>query len=475
VLNFSGYKMTDKQYILLVDDDDSVLQGFELTLNSAGLYNLILCKDSRDVVGIIETNDIELILLDLMMPYISGEKLLNIIADKFPEIPVIIITRHDDTETVVNCIKCGALDYFVKPVDAEILISKVKRVIERSKLLKENKNLRDGLLSNEIRNPELLKAFNTENKKVFRIFKYAEAISQSPEPILITGETGVGKELMAETIHKLSGRKGCYIPLSVAGLDDNMFSDTLFGHVKGAFTDAGNVRVGLIEKAKGGTLFLDEIGDLSQLSQIKLLRFIQEKEYFQLGSDFVKYVDTNIITATNKNLEEMMISGEFRKDLYFRLEVHKIELPPLRERKEDLKLLINFFLKESAKIYNKRIPKVQNDLCDLLKNYSFPGNIRELRSMIYNAMSTHFRGVLSVESFKSAVKLKGVEGNSDGIGDVGIADKGYKFPYPLPSLKEMEKILLREALRESNGNRTKAAGILGITRQTLNNKLKLIK
>lgn len=461
--------------LLLVDDEDNVLQSYEITLNSAGINNLLLCNDSRNVPSILKEKIIELVILDLTMPFISGEKLLEIIRKEFPEVPVIIITGNMEIDSAVKCMQEGALDYMVKPVEGERLVSGVRNALERNKLLKENKILKDQLLSTKVENPDIFSSFNSRNKKMFSIFKYTEAIATSPEPILLTGETGVGKELMAKTIHRLSMRNGPFVPVSIAGLDENMFSDTLFGHKKGAFTDAHHDREGLIEKASGGTLFLDEIGDLSPVSQVKLLRLIQEKEYLRLGDDLPRYSDAHIITATNRDLLKLMKTDQFRKDLFYRLEVHNIHIPPLYERREDIPLLTDYLLEEAAKVYKKDKPAIPDELYTLLNNYSFPGNIRELRSMIFNAVSSHKKGILSLESFRKSIKLKTANITSGDIQEIKSETRKIQFPRPLPSLRLTEGFLIKEAMEEAKGNQTIAAGILGITRQTLNKKLKPAK
>ena len=464
-----------KDNILLVDDEENILLSYEITLNSIGIDDIILCSDSRKVIPILNKRTVELVILDLTMPFISGEELLAKIKSEFPDIPVIIITGNLEIESAVRCMQAGALDYIVKPVDGDRLISSVKRALERNNLLKENKVLKTHLLSSKLERPEIFSLFNSCSSKMFSIFKYAEAVSSSPEPILLTGETGVGKELMAKTIHKLSNRAGNFVPVSIAGLDENMFSDTLFGHKKGAFTDANQDRDGLIEKAKGGTLFLDEIGDLKPQSQIKLLRLIQENEYYQLGDDSARHTDAHIVTATNRDLSKLMQAGQFRKDLYYRLDVHHINIPPLRKRPEDIPLLINELLEEAAQVYKKERPTPPYELSVLLSNYSFPGNIRELRSMIFNAVSSHKKGILSLKTFRNSIDSKTPDQIDKANKEMSDDISGFHFPRPLPSLKIVEIFLIKEAMKEAGGNQSIAAGILGITRQTLNKKLKLTK
>jgi len=319
--------------IMLVDDEVQALNSFEMVLRSANMNNFISCQESRDVIPLLSQQEIEVILLDLRMPHLSGEELLPIISSDFPEIPVIIITGANDVETAVKCMKLGASDYMVKPVEKSRLVTGARRVIELRELQRENQLLRAQVLSEKLEHPEAFSEIVTNSASMRSIFQYIEAISISPQPLLITGETGVGKELVAKAVHSLSNRKGAFIPVNIAGLDDTVFADTLFGHCKGAFTGAEQTRSGLVEQASGGTLFLDEIGDLNTASQVKLLRLLQDGEFFPLGSDVSKRSDARMVVATNQDLHALQESGKFRKDLYYRLCSHHIHIPPLRDRR----------------------------------------------------------------------------------------------------------------------------------------------
>ena len=304
------------------------------------------------------------------------------------------------------------------------------------------------------------------------IFQYVEAIAKTILPVLITGETGVGKELIALAIHRLSRRKGEFVPVNVAGVDDNLFSDTLFGHKKGAFTGADRDRKGMIEQASGGTLFLDEIGDLSIQSQVKLLRLLQEGKYYPVGSDVAKLTDARILVATNKDIESMQEAGEFRKDLFYRLQAHHIHVPPLRERKEDISLLVGHFLEKASNELGRKKPTPPQGLFTLLLTYHFPGNIRELEGMVFDALSRHKSGVLSMKSFSDKVAPKHPSPQESAQEVLVQAERmGVSFAEQLPTLKETEEMLIAEALRRSNGNQTIAAQMLGLTRRALNNRL----
>ncbi|UCE52351.1 MAG: sigma-54-dependent Fis family transcriptional regulator [Desulfobacterales bacterium] len=468
--------MTESTYphfpVMLVDDEEQALKSFEIVLRSASINNFICCQDSRDVMSLLSERDTEVMLLDLRMPYISGEELLPMITSDYPEIPVIIVTGADDVETAVKCMKQGAFDYIVKPVEKSRLIGAARRAVEIRELQRENQLLKAHVLSDRLHKPEAFSEIVTVSASMRSIFQYVEAIAASPRPVLITGETGVGKELIAKAVHGLSNRKGGFIPVNVAGLDDNVFADTLFGHKKGAFTDAREARSGLVEKAAGGTLFLDEIGDLNTASQVKLLRLMQEGEFFPLGSDVAKRSDARIVVATNQELETLQLSGKFRKDLYYRLCDHHIHIPPLRDRREDLAVLLEHFLEKASKTLGRKKPTPPEELITLISTYHFPGNIRELESMIFDAVSSHKSGKLSMDIFKIHISQKHAIHETDS--EKGSSEKRtlITFSEQLPTLKQAEQLLIDEAMKRSNSNQSIAALSLGISRQALNKRLK---
>jgi DNA-binding NtrC family response regulator len=458
--------------VLLVDDEPQALTSFELTLRSASMNNFIGCPDSREVMSILSRQEIEIMLLDLWMPHVTGEELLRQITADFPDVPVIIVTGADDVETAVKCMKQGAFDYIVKPVEKSRLISSVKRGIELRELHRENQMLKARVLSDRLSRPEAFADIVTISPAMRSIFQYVEAVASSPRPVLITGETGVGKELVARAVHVLSSRKGVFVPVNAAGLDDHVFADTLFGHKKGAYTGAMEARAGLLERAGSGTLFLDEIGDLSAVSQVKLLRLLQDGEYLPLGSDVAKRSDARIVVATNHDLEAARNSGRFRKDLYYRLCGHHIHIPPLAQRREDLPVLLDHFLEKAAVSLGKKKPTPPDELSNLLAIYPFPGNVRELESMVYNAVSLHTAGKLSMEAFKAEIfkKQPGLAG--DTAEKPNEAGAQVVFPEQLPTIRQVEQLLVDEALRRASGNQSIAATMLGITRQALNKRLK---
>ena len=460
--------------ILLVDDEPDTLRGFKMALKSVGINNLLLCQDSRKVMPILLKNKIEVILLDLIMPNIPGDELLPMITDDFPEIPVIIITGNTKVDMAVQCMKTGTFDYMVKPIEKSRLISGVKRAIEIRGLQNENQLLKERILSRKLTNPDVFADIITKNSSMLGLFQYAESIAKSSQPVLITGDTGVGKELMVKAIHKLSHRKGFLIKANAAGIDDNTFSDTLFGHMSGAFTGADKVRKGMVENAFGGTLFLDEIGDLTSYSQVKLLRLLQEREYFPLGADLPKIADVKIIVATNRDLPALVESGQFRKDLYYRLCSHHLNIPPLCKRLNDLPLLVDHFLEMAAREFGKKKPATPLELFTLLSNYHFPGNIRELKSMIYDAVANHKSKILSMERFEAYIKRNSPLAGTASKQSPPMHNSRLFYSESIPTLEEATRFLIAEAMKRSNNNQTMAARFLGISRQRLGRHLKNI-
>jgi DNA-binding NtrC family response regulator len=453
--------------VLLVDDEPAWLHSLALALErSAGITNLQTCADSREVMALLDRSTVGVVLLDLTMPHLSGEQLLAKIAERHPETTVIVISGLNQVETAVQCIKLGAFDYFVKTVEEDRLIGGVLRAIRMRELEQDNREITDRFLSGTVQCPEAFGRIVTADRGMQTIFAYIEAVARSPQPLLITGESGVGKELLARAAHTLSGCKGPLVAVNVAGLDDTVFADTLFGHLRGAFTGADQPRKGMIEEAADGTLFLDEIGDLSIPSQVKLLRLLQEGEYFPLGSDRPKRLKARIVVATHCDLVEREARGSFRRDLYYRLRTHRIHVPPLRERKGDIPLLLDYFLAAAADDLGKKKPTPPRELAQLLATYPFPGNIRELRSMVYDAVSVHRDRVLSMESFVQAI--------GPGGGTVVPAAGGNPFSglERLPTFGDAAEQLVEEAMRRAAGNQSLAARLLGISQPALSKRLK---
>jgi DNA-binding NtrC family response regulator len=457
--------------VLLVDDEAHILNISKQILLRNGIAEVITLNDSREILSLLTRQHVAAILLDLFMPHQSGLELLPKIVRDFPEIPVIVMTAVDETETAVGCMRQGAFDYLVKPVESARLVSTIKKALELRSLNSELDSIKQYLFTDRLDHPAAFAGIVTANKKMRALFQYVEVIADSGQPILITGETGVGKELFAYAVHELSGCKGKFVAVNVAGLDDNMFSDTLFGHKKGAFTGADKNREGLVAMAANGTLFLDEIGDLNELSQIKLLRLLQEKEYYPVGADLPRKSETRIVLATNRDLQHLINIGKFRNDLYYRLCAHQLHVPPLRERPEDLPLLLEHFLEKSAISLQKKRPTPPVELVSLLATHQFPGNVRELEAMVFDAVARHSSGVLSMTSFRGAI---GDDRPSVAVPQSGNGDECQLqaiFGH-FPSLAEIEEHMIGEAMKIAKGNQGIAASMLGITRQTLNRRLK---
>ncbi|NJD90492.1 MAG: sigma-54-dependent Fis family transcriptional regulator [Geobacter sp.] len=468
--------MTNRLYpdfsVLLVDDEPAWLRSLSLTLErSAGITNIITCQESRDVMELIAREKVGLLLLDLTMPHLGGEELLEMVSEKHPEIAVIIISGLNQIDAAVRCVKQGAFDYYVKTVEEERLIGGVLRAIRMLELERENREMASRFFSRKLIHPEVFADIVTNERAMLAIFTYIEAVAKSPQPLLITGESGVGKELFARAAHRLSGCKGQLVAVNVAGLDDMVFSDTLFGHQKGAFTGADQPRRGMVEEAVDGTLFLDEIGDLSIASQVKLLRLLQEGEYFPLGSDRPKRLKARIIVATHRDLSAKVASGEFRRDLFYRLKIHHLNIPPLRDRKDDIPILLDHFLAEAAASLGKRKPTPPPELAQLLMTYHFPGNVRELRAMVYNAVSVHRDRKLSMETFLEAIGSAAAADTGQTVDNASIF-AGFER---LPTFTEAAELLVTEALKRARGNQTIAARLLGISQPALSKRLKGLK
>ena len=454
--------------IALVDDDSETLRSLSLLLRTKGFNPPVQISKPEILLSEISKHKIDIVLLDLHMPEISGLQLLELIKKDFPDVIIIIITGDSQVEMAVKCTQLGAYDYFLKPVDHERLVQIIIKSVEHKILNNELINIQRHLLE---ANPTTHQAFDhilSSSDSIKQLFKYIEAIASSTRPVLILGETGTGKELFSQAVHNVSETQGKLVTVNVAGLDDTAFSDSLFGHTKGAFTGAHSHRDGLIKKAQNGTLFLDEIGDLKAESQIKLLRLLQEGNYYPLGSDQLSNSTARIVTATNKNLEELINDGEFRRDLYYRLHIHTITIPPLRERREDIPLLTTHFIKKACKELNKDIPKVSDELYTIFAHYQFLGNVRELEVLLFDACINTTEDTLNIQYIKTHIGkntlVNGDQYDSSHEGNFSSMDS-------LPTIKNATTSLINEALKRTNNNQQKAAKILGISRQALNKRL----
>jgi len=464
--------MNNKCPILVYFPDKKTRNTIAAFLGNEGLDDFVLIDDDRQLLENMQSRIIEMVLMDIKLPHIQGIDLLKSTKYKFPHVPVMIITDDQDLETAVTCMKIGACDYLTKPPERDRFISAIRRTMEMNALRKEVNALRYTLLTGKLRDKAAFSSIITQSRKMFAIFQYVEAIAQTHEPVLITGETGVGKELIARAIHDISSLRGDFVAVNIAGLDDSVISDTLFGHKKGAYTGADYERQGMIVKASDGTLFLDEIGDMSHNTQTKLLRLLQDGEYYPLGSDEPLKNSARVIVATNQDIERLIFEGKFRVDLYYRLRTHHLHVPPLRERKGDIPLLFNHFLEKACHLLKKKKPYIPSELFTLLSTYHFPGNVRELQAMVTDAVTRHNVRMLSMESFMEAIKKQSpvVQASNKSFHHNGndLLETFGRFP----TLKEIDQFLISEALKVSENNQGIAASMLGITRQALNRRLK---
>ena len=457
--------------LLIIDDELDFRESIALYFLDAG-YTVFEASNGREGLDVFERECPDIVFTDLRMPVMDGFEFIAELTGISPDTPIIVISGVGFVKEVIQAMRLGAKDYLVKPIlDMDALKLVIMRALRESSLLKEIDSLKDKLLSGHLRHQEAFTSIKTRNPAMFALMQYLEAIAVTSEPVLITGETGTGKELLAQAVHKISERKGHFVPVNVSGLDDQMFADTLFGHVKGAFSGADQRREGLLAQATGGTIFLDEIGDLHETSQIKLLRLLQEGEFYPLGSDTPKKTDARIVAATHRDLRRMVNEGTFRPDLYYRLFAHQIMIPPLRERNGDIPLLLDCFLHDAAKAFGKKKPTSPPELCSYLTAYGFPGNVREMRAMVFDAVARHSQGVLSIHSFRQVIgselsaKAPAIDTSKRSI-ILRYGDEEYT-----PTLDEAETVLIEQALDLANGNQGVAAACLGISRNALNKKI----
>ena len=462
-----------EQPILLVDDEVGILEVIRLALRAEGMNNVLTLSDSREVLPLMEKQPLSLVVLDLMMPHVSGIDLLKELAAAAPELPVIILTAVNEVESAVECMKSGAFDYLTKPVESSRLAAAVRNALRVRALANEVISLKRSLLSVSLERPDVFSDIITCSPRMYGLFRYVEAIARSREPVLITGETGVGKEHFARAIHATSGQPGAFVAVNIAGLDDTLFSDTLFGHIRGAFTGAAGQREGLIAKAAEGTLFLDEIGDLDGASQVKLLRLLQQGEYYPVGSDSLRRISTHVVVATNKNLYDRLAAGQFRGDLYYRLCSHHMHVPPLRARPEDIPPLCSYFAAEASREQGqKKPPSLSAEALASLCAYAFPGNVRELRSLIVDAVARCKGERLTLNCFPA---LEPAKVPPTFPATAAAPDRGASLIAlfgRFPTVEQVINVLIDEALILTNNNQSAASALLDISRPTLSKRMK---
>jgi len=440
--------------ILVVDDDNLVNEFITETLQRSG-YEVNSASSGPEALTMIKEYEFDLILTDVRMPDMDGITLLKNIKKLTPETVVIVITAFGTVQNAVDAMKKGAYDYVLKPFSPDEIDIVVRRGLEHRELAIENRVLRA-----QIKDKYSFENIVGQNKHLLEIFDLIETAAQSKATILLTGESGTGKELVAKAIHFNSPRKDQpFIRVNCAALPDNLIESELFGHEKGAFTGAIAQTKGRFEIADGGTLLLDEISEMPYALQAKLLRVLQESEFERVGSGNPVKVDVRIVATSNQNLPEAVKNGNFREDLYYRLNVISIEVPPLRARPDDIPLLVEHFLQKFNEEDMRQIQGIAEKSLNLLMEYSWPGNIRELENLIHRAVVTCKEKVITSKNFPSYLSLGKTSDTSSVLSD------------PI-SLYELEKLAILNALERYNGNRTKAAEDLGITTRTLRNKLK---
>ena len=448
-------KNTDIIKILVVDDDTSHRLMLKATLTDDG-YNITEAENGEVAVRKVKQEFFDLIMLDLKMPKMGGIEALNHIKEVNPSIPILIMTAYASVQTAVEALKLGAFDYLIKPLDLDEVKLTLIKTLDYHKLKTENKSLKKRL-SIEFSFSKII----GNSKKMLELFEVLALAAPSDTTMLILGESGTGKELIVNAIHQNSTRVNKpFIKVNCAALSDNLLESELFGHEKGAFTGAHARRLGRFEQAHGGTLFLDEIGDMSPITQTKILRVLQEGEFERVGGEKTIKVDVRIIAATNKNLEEEVKKNNFRLDLFYRLSVVPVNVPPLRDRKEDIPLLAEYFIKKYAEKNQQHIRKISPQVIDLFMRYSWPGNIRELENVIQRAVILCKEDTLMPEVLPAAFKnLTNIQSHNSVDSLVGL------------SIKEVEKELILRTLKQTNHNITRTAEILGITRRGLQYKL----
>ena len=441
--------MEAKATILVVDDENGVRQSFNMVLK--GEYNVLLAGTGEEAIGVFTKNSVDLILLDILLPDIYGIDLLEKMKEIDPNVEIIMVTAVKEIETAVKAIKSGAYEYIIKPFVVDEVLAVINRALEKRTLLKEVTYLR-----NELERYHPFERMVGQDPKMQAIFELIETISESDGAVLILGESGTGKELVARAIHNLGSRKTePFVVVNCAAIPATLMESEIFGHTRGAFTGATKTSMGKLEVAGKGTVFLDDIDSLDVNMQAKLLRVIQEKEFERVGSNKVLKAHVRFVAASNKNLKEMTKSGAFREDLFYRLHVFPIELPPLRERKSDIPLLLDHFLAVQGKKNGKPPKRFSKRAVKTLTKYDWPGNVRELENLVERV------GTITKKSLMQLEDLSLFRMEKRPISNLTLKD----------AVSEFEKHYIGEVLEYVDGNRKRAAEYLGIHRNTLLGKI----
>jgi DNA-binding NtrC family response regulator len=443
--------------VLVVDDDEGLLLSIKATLVSSGMPEPALVSDSRRVMDLVRQHDFQLVLLDLMMPHLTGMEVLRKIKEKSPDVECVIVSAIDDVASAVQAMSLGASDYLVKPLNSEKLIALVNRTLETHTLQHELEQFGSKKVFSNLKNPGAFKDIVAEDEAMALIFHQVEAVAGTDYSVVISGESGTGKEMLARVIHKLSNRANApFYAVNMASFSKTIFEDEFFGHTKGAYTDAASEKIGFFEAASGGSLFLDEITELDPSLQGKLLRVIEERELYRLGSTEIRNVDVRIIAATNRDINEEILRGGFRSDLYYRINMYNIKMPPLRERKKDILPIARHFLTIHARANDKKIGILAPDLEQRLMQYSFPGNVRELENIIAAAVLQEKGKTLTLGVTQNLLPYEGPERRKN---------------VELLTLEDIEKRHIEKVLDITAGNRPKAAKILGVNVSTVYRKI----
>jgi DNA-binding NtrC family response regulator len=447
--------------ILVVDDDLEILESVADVLRQAG-YDVDEAKDGKKAIKCIDAGSYDLVLTDLNLPKLDGMKVLRHVLDESPDTICIILTGFGTIKGSVEAIKMGAFDYISKPVKSDEIVIVVEKALKYRRLEREN-----VLLKQQLRKKYQFENFIGDSKPIQKVFELIEKVADTDSTVLITGESGTGKELIAKAIHYNSYRRdNPMVVINCGAIPEELLESELFGHEKGAFTGAHKMRVGRFELANGGTIFLDEIGDMSPNLQVKLLRVLQEQKFERVGGTRTLEIDVRIIAATNKNLINAVNRGTFRQDLYYRLNVIPIKVPPLRHRKSDIPLLIDFFFKRIDPRKRNGISGFSSDAGEALVAYDWPGNVRELENMVERMSILANGDQVELEDVPESIKGKGSKIEAV---EVTIPKDGIVFDQ---AVEEYEKKLILEALNETNWVKTKAAKLLNINRTTLIEKMK---
>lgn len=452
--------------ILLVDDEPGVLEGQKSLLELEGYKDIIVASDHEAAVATLEANDIGLAIVDLNLNGRSGHELIGWIKSNAPHVTVIVVTAASDAASAVQAMKAGASDFIVKGAETDRFLTSVQNAMNERSARLEARVIRDAFLRDQLQRPELFSDFITRSERIYRIFLYLEAVAPLSDPILLTGETGVGKEVIAKAVHMASGSSGEFVAVNFGGLDDHTISDTLFGHTKGAFTGAHSPRDGLIKAATGGTLFVDEFAEISPESQVKLLRLLDSGEYYPLGSDRLHHARTRFLFATNQNLEYQIERGGFRRDLYFRISAHHIQIPALRDRPEDIEPILAFHLESEASRVARTPPALNRNVMDSIRALQLHGNVRELQRIALKAILTNSWDHVPQKDDSAG----GLPPGPLTVGEPEPGDQSVVFGATLPPPGRLLNDLLREADRRHPNNRTAAAASIGLSPQAFANR-----